>query len=356
MDRRTKRTVEIKAESLLHSPEMFLLGVDLENRAALFLRLTPDAYKETPFLDDRAIRHAECVYLISLDELFELCGDLTQRRPLRYIFHTGLCCSTLLARCVEMMAGCLVLKEPFVLHQLSAYRLAHDGGDERARGWAGLLALAAVFLSRAYRPSDAVIVKADCNFIIDSLLELRDDNAALLLYPEMPAFILSVLKEPPRAGWARRRLEDSFRVHSALGDRFGLVARLRPELDALGAAEAAGCFWLSHVCLYREILESRRRSQVMALEARRFLECPHQTLAQLASFFGLKTSEGEVGRIVGSGVMQHHSKKRGERFDAEALSRELRALRESYGGEFRRGLDYVARLRGELGLAEGLAG
>lgn len=356
MPERTKKIVEIAAESLLGSPEMFLLGIDLKNRAAIFLQLTPEAYKQSLFLDDRAIQHASRVYLVNLDELLELCGDLSRsRRPLRYIFHTGFSCSTLLARCMEMIAGCLVVKEPLVLHQISAYRIAHDQGDERAREWPYLLELATVFLSRTYQPSDVVVIKADCNLIADSLLKLSDDNVALLLHPDLPAFILSVLKEPARASWARTRLESSVRIHSALGDRFGLSKRLRLDFGALSDAEAAGCFWLSQVCLYHEFLEKPRRSRVMSLEARRFLDEPQETLSQLASFFRLEAFEDEIRRIVDSGIMQRHSKRAGERFDADSLSRELQALSTSFRDELRRGVDFVARVRDDLGLPERLA-
>lgn len=355
--RNNHKTAELDVEDLFSDPNMFLLGVDLEKRTAIFLPLTRTGYREISFLDDRAIRHdARCLQL-DLDDLFELCSDRSDllKSP-QYIFHTGFSCSTLLARCLDAIEGCFLIKEPFILHQISEYRLQFQKGNRAFREWKHLLGLATRFLSRTFLPSDRVLIKADCNFILDSLLESNKGASVLFWYPALSTFVLSILKEEPRREWVRTRLERSALIHRSQGDRFSFAEYIGRRAHQLTDTQAAACFWLSQICIYHESLRRFRQCRIKILRSDQFIDNTSDTLLALARHFDLKASEADVKRIIQSDVMQYHAKNLLRRFNFGSFSAELRTLAETYRDELANGIHFIETVVSDLEIAQTIGG
>ena len=77
----------------------------------------------------------------------------------RFIFHFGFCGSTLLGRLLDRPGGVLVLREPRILTDLSAYRSGLDQiGDDDAGVGEALIVICRL-LSRRWTVSEAVVIK-----------------------------------------------------------------------------------------------------------------------------------------------------------------------------------------------------
>jgi hypothetical protein len=345
---------ELVAEEVLLNPDFFLLAIDLERRTAMFLRFTRQSYRALAFLDDRAIPNSNSIYLVDLEELLELyrAHSVSLKAP-KFVFHPGFSCSTLLARCLDMIDGCFVLKEPFVLHQIAAYRNAAERGDVLAQGWDKILELAIFFLSRTYRPSDRAVIKSDCHLLMDCLGQ-SDGALAVWLFPSLSRFILAVLKVPVRRAWARSRLSDSILLHRRLGDRFGLLNILRVKETALTDAECAASFWLLQMCLFAENF-GRCESKAILISSEEFLDHPLEAISLISSHFGLRAEKVEIAKIMDGDAMRFHSKNTTKRFDRDSLNAQFEYLSQVYRDELRGALESMQVILDGLILTKPLA-
>lgn len=346
-----RKPIKMLGDDAISDPNLFLLAIDIEKRAALFVELTRADHKSIAFLDARSLPYARRVYLVDLDELIELISTRPAHLQAPYfIFHTGYSCSTLFARSLERIRGCVVLKEPLVLHQIATYRIDHEKGKKYAEKWETALGLALHFLSRRRQQSDQVIVKADINFLIDAILNSHASKA-LWLYPSASAFILAVLKDKPRRAWARSRLWDSTLIHKRQDDRFGFADNFGPRTQKLNDAEVAGAFWLSQMLLFSNAQVQNPKATCKTLRSEQFLRHPSRTLSSISSYFHLASSDTDISRITSGNIMQRHSKEVSVRFNYQALTVETQQLAQRYGNELQAGLRLIERLLEKLSLS-----
>src|SRR5690242_9997556 len=94
------------------SPEWFPVSIDPRARRMRFVRMSPETYRASVFLDART-HHLGEIRTAGMDELLR--GRPRGPSRVHYIFHTAFCCSTLLARHLEALPRVLVLKEPGIL-------------------------------------------------------------------------------------------------------------------------------------------------------------------------------------------------------------------------------------------------
>jgi hypothetical protein len=98
--------------------------------------------------------------------------------PLHFIFHTSFCCSTLLAKALEVPGVSEILMEPNVLVDIAERPIQEDpeGNAE--------LRLALRLLERPLEPGEKLIIKPSnfANRLLETVLALRTKSRAVLLY------------------------------------------------------------------------------------------------------------------------------------------------------------------------------
>src|SRR5215471_9372434 len=109
-----------RLQDLFTSPDLYPLILDVERNALTFLRMSPESYRDSVFLDLRAQPAEAGKYTIRVDDLL-LAAARSSPVPKRvhYILNSAYCCSTLLARYFELLPTCFVLKEPPLLAQVA---------------------------------------------------------------------------------------------------------------------------------------------------------------------------------------------------------------------------------------------
>src|SRR4029077_2368313 len=132
------------------SPELYPIGINRLRHLVSFVRMSPDRYRNTSFLDPGATSLAPSVYTFNLDDLLLYGLHVPNHAaPVHYVFHTAYCCSTLLARYLDLIPPCFVLREPGVLAQIAMLRPRRNAelnsvptGAATADEWQDLMNLA----------------------------------------------------------------------------------------------------------------------------------------------------------------------------------------------------------------------
>lgn len=165
--------------------------------------MSRESFKRSTFVDRNAIS-GETIVSVDIPKLLRRQAE----SPMHFILHGAFCGSTLLARYLEELPHCLVLKEPAVLAQLSGLR-----NNTFAAGvpdsWNDWFRVALVLLARGYPMDDAVIVKAPdlCSWMGDLLLDHNASTKVVFLLARLKVFLLHVFKEKWQRQWLRGHVQ-----------------------------------------------------------------------------------------------------------------------------------------------------
>ncbi|MGH9350652.1 MAG: hypothetical protein ACRD2G_00550, partial [Terriglobia bacterium] len=113
----------VNLDFVLASCRYYPVKIDLCRRLIWFAEIDREMYQRAGFLVPKQAKMSEERYGFNLDDV--LLYDLSLPiggAPSHYVFITAFCCSTLLARLLDRVPGCLVLKEPGILGQLGMLR------------------------------------------------------------------------------------------------------------------------------------------------------------------------------------------------------------------------------------------
>jgi hypothetical protein len=292
-------TDAIGATELFGRPDLFLHRLDLATGELELWPATRDDYRRSAFLDERMASSSRIGYTLPLAAVLGL-GDalpLPQGR-LRYVFHGAFCCSTLVARALELPGTSFALKEPAVY--LTLAELRRRGGPP-GPSWSAVLDVVQAFVGRCWEPHERVVVKPSdsCNNLILPLLEREPVARALLLSSSLSEFLLSVLKSPGRRAWTHERLAAA--VHDAR--ELGVLGTVEPA--ALDDAARAAYLWLVQQHVFLHAVRRLGPTRVRTLDCAVLLADPGAAMSRLAGFFELELSQAQLGAAVAECFTAH---------------------------------------------------
>jgi hypothetical protein len=334
----------------MSSPELYPVGIDRRRHTISFVPMSKDRYRNA-FLDPRTTRMGPSVYTFNLDDLL-LFGLHARNRaaPVHYVFHTAFCCSTLLARYLDLIPPCFVLREPSVLAQVAMLR-PHDArgldgkvGSMATDEWQALMDLTVRLLTRTYKPQDVVAIKVNdlCNSVGDVLLTMDTRSRVIFLYVSLRSFVLSVLKRQSRRVWLRTRIRDTERVAKF----FPALANV--DATRLRDAEAAAYLWLLNSALYHDLRTGEHSERVMALDGQRLAENPDTAVSEVAAFFRLTLPQRELDELLNHPSVGRYSKDLSLEYDSESRQRDLAQAQARFGTEADKGMEWARGIRENL--------
>jgi hypothetical protein len=225
--------------------------------------------------------------------------------PIHFIFHSAYCCSTMLARAMDLPGHAMGLKEPVILNDLVGWR--HRGAE--GRQVAMVLDHSLRLLARPYAPGECVIVKPSnlVNPMIPALLAMRPQARALLLFAPLDEFLASIAR---KGMWGRLWVRD-------------LLAKFLPEgIIDLGLAgddylrltdlQAAAVGWLAQHALFAKVAAQFGAERIATLDSRRLTADPQPVFAAVAAHFGLGLSPQELQAVVNGPAFTSDSKTRAQ--------------------------------------------
>jgi hypothetical protein len=261
--------------------------------------------------------------------------------PMHFIFHTSFCCSTLLAKALDVPGVSAALKEPDVLINLANRLIRSDDASNRQR-----LELVLRLLERPPAPGETVVVKPTnfANRLVEPIMTLRPESRAILLYSDVETFIRSLLK---RGMWGRitaRKLFNQLAGWSPLVSSYS-VADILEYTDV----QIAALSWLAQIHHFDAMARVFGPDRIMVLDSAALLADPAAALKKARALFELNLSDADVERIAAGPVFSKHSKFSERDYSAEAREQDHKAVNEAHADELSMVLQWIKAVAAHLG-------
>lgn len=282
-----------------------------------FVRLTREEHRAVTFITDEYIP-PEAPRLVLRRS--DVAGAAAAPAPIHFIFHSAYCCSTVLARAVDIESVSMGLKEPLILNDMVGWR--RRGGEPGAL--AAVLDDVLNLLARPFSDGEKVVVKPSniLNGIAPAMLAMRPRAKAILLYAPLPDFLRSIAR---KGLWGRRWVRELF------------VGQLRDNMVDLGLGEqnyldltdlqVAAAGWLAQQDAFARLVERFGPSRVRTLDSATLMARPEGAMERLSDLFGLGLDRQAVERVVAGPAFTSHSKSNAGFSAADRLAEQRDAAR-----------------------------
>ena len=256
------------AASVLGDPEWLPSRWDRQANTLQFVHLSRADHDGVTFLGEEYLAKLQPPSL-TLD-LAEIAAAKPPAAPSpHYIFHSAFCCSTLLARALDLPGTSMALKEPQILNTVTEAARAKALSREVLQLFAGLLA-------RPFGAGERVIIKPSnvVNLLATGLLEIDAGSKAIFLYAPLRRFLRSVADKGLFGRVWARTVFKTLRVDTGLN--FGYSSEDLLDLTDLQVAALA---WLMHHAQAAALIE-RLPGRVRTLDSETFLARRSDTLGR----------------------------------------------------------------------------
>ena len=291
-------------------------AVDPGAELARLVEMTPEAYREASFLDDRMFQQPRNSHLLGWKAVVEAMPPAA-RTDARWIFHIGHVGSTLVARLLGELDGVLSVREPRALRDLTFFPR-----EVRTR----YIPVVRALLSRTFAPGEFALVKAT-SMVSEIAGELVPAGGrALFMYADPGAYIAGILagenSRKELAGMAETRAK-------RLAGRGLHFDPPRHESDLAASA------WACEITALESAANAMQDLHVIWADFDLMLDDMEAALADAVRLFGFTGSNERFREIVSGPLMRRYSKALEYEY-SPSLRRELLA---ETSGHFRRDID-----------------
>ncbi|MBS0213689.1 MAG: hypothetical protein JSR26_11010 [Proteobacteria bacterium] len=191
------------------------------------------------------------------------------------LFHTAFCCSTLLARSLQLPPRLVALREPLALSRLATVALKRPSPQIE-----GPLRAALELLARPSTAGGSVLIKPtnQANNLLCRMLEMTRGRA-ILLYSSLPEFVISCCKKLPEADrrirWMAQHLIKDTRLQAALQI---------PWDHHFHFIEACVLTWYAQIERYTDALAADACDRLRSLDMQALLYEPQAAVAAAANW------------------------------------------------------------------------
>jgi hypothetical protein len=292
-------------QSAISDPQWLPSHWDRDAATFDFVRLPRERHGDFTFLADEYLGPAHLP--TAKESISELHRETPTEQPAAsFIFHSAFCCSTLIARALDVPGAAMALKEPQILNELAE--------AARSKALTGeVFGLAIKLLSRPFAPGERLVIKPSnvVNVLALALMNANAGSRAIFLYAPLSRFLGSVAG---KGLWGRRWARRLFiQLLGDTGLRFGFAEAEQFELSDLQIAALA---WLMHHSQGAALIRQFPR-RVRTLDSEEFLAKRSETLQALAVHFQFQLGSEQAEQIAAGPVFATHSKELGRKFDPE---------------------------------------
>ena len=233
--------------SIAHDGTWFAHRYDPEYDAVHFVRMQREMHRQATFVTDEYLPADLPSLVIPRQAVFDVTPET---KPAHFIFHSAFCCSTVLARALDIPGVAMGLKEPPIYNDIVGWR--HRGGGPPARV-AQVLDQVTTLLARPIGTAEISIIKPSnlVNSLARGLLTMRKATNAVLLYAPLETYLRSIeKKEMTGRLWVRDLLVKLLKE--------GLVDLGFETVDYLGQTDlqVAAVGWLAQQALFGQLAEA----------------------------------------------------------------------------------------------------
>ncbi len=326
--------------NITSSPELYLKFVSIDLEMAYFVKMEgPQDYRKL-YLSKPTIK-------VSLERLLSLFESVTvpHINPIKFIFMTDYCCSTLLINLMSELRGCFTLSEPTIFASLSRAKRALDATHSKEsdlKKWQRVLELAMHLISRSYSPPETVIVKEwpVASYIIGNILGCGFRSSAIFMYSDLRSYLISVLKKEIRRKLMRFRVKDVF---SEL-NRYPALKIC--DVQTLRDPQLAVLHWLITLQNISAAQNEAPNAPIRSLNCEVLISQPEATLWAVARHFGLSPDGAEIRSVINGPVYNTYSKENDptllkKKYNWELRDRDMKKTFRVHRAEIEAGLKWA---------------
>jgi hypothetical protein len=314
--------------------------LDLRGDRVMFRHVPRAMHSAGPFLTDELIGdqpEAIC------DRASAVSAARAQAAPVRFLFHSAFCGSTVLARALDLPGHAMALSEPTLLNDITGFRRR---GEVQGAEMARLLDDALLLLARRWEPGERVVIKPSniLAALMPPMMALRPEAQAVLLFAPLHDFLLSVAR---KGLWCRlwvRELLEGYLREGLVDLGFGANDYFRQS-----DLQVAAVGWLAQHRLFAA-LAAQFPDRVVTLDSSRLMAAPAVTLAALAGRGFLPPSASGTPALADPPAFQRHSKS-GSDFTPAARAAELEIAKTAYGDEIAKVEEWALVVAANAGIA-----
>lgn len=330
-------THSILAKPMPLGPEWLAHRYDETTDRIRFVDYDRAARAAVPFLIDEYLPARDFTALPRQDT-----QALGQSAPVHFIFHSGFCCSTLLAASLDLPGLASAFSEPAILNDIVGWRLR--GASPDAVGT--VLTDALRLLGRPFAGDQASVIKPSnvVNGLGAAMLAIQPAARAVVMHAPLPDFLVSIAKKGLDGRRWVRELFVKLRAENRV-QHLGFT-----DLDFLGQTDLqiAAIAWLAQQNLFSDLI-ARNGGRVRSLDSGAFMRGPETAVRQAAEHFGLDLSAAQLSQIA-AGALARDSKT-GRRFTAADRQAEYDRMHAIYGDEIDKVAIWTTRVAESLGLS-----
>lgn len=323
---------DISADDLCRNPAWHLYDLDLQRGELHFLEVTADTFRVSAFLDKRIAYTGERLHGFPLETVAAALREhAVPTAHTGFLFHSSFCCSSLLARSLQVEGRTLVLREPWVLRRLGDLK---HGLATRDQAWypqgPQFLDLALHLLSKTWVPGERVVLKPThvANNLAADMLKLRPQANGLLLYSSLESFLISNLKKNDDTKAKTGAMLELFVQDTDYARRVPGVGS--SSLDYL---QSQAVIWHAQMLLFRELLASEAGSRLHSLDSAVLLKRPVDAISAAAGLIGTPLTPAEAAAVVSGPVWSTHAKDPFSSYDSARRDAENQDIAQRHADE-----------------------
>lgn len=298
-----------------------------------FVNLPRASHRSITFLEEKSF--APGIRRVRLP--FDAVAAAVEKRDFvapRFIVHSSMAASTLLARVFDAPGVSMSLAEPIILNELAALHLR--GRDVRRE-----LAIIIRLLSRPFAPGEGVVIKPGntANLLMPLIAADTPGMAAVCIEAPVRDFLRSIAKKGIEGRIVYRRL------YAFLNRAISIPTGFTPEdvWEQTDLQIAAMTWLLQHA----QMTQMLKGAQFRSVDSATFLAGKLETVTALADHFRL---ELDAKAVMSSGVFEAHAKELGRSFNAAQREAEYREVDVAYGDEISKVAFWIEKVAEHVGL------
>ena len=236
----------------------------------------------------------------------------THKPRINFIWHTGFCCSTLIARLLDVPGRNLSIKEPGVLLLLADVKRQNAMGPGR-RYSPRFAELLFHLLGRPFGPGERIAIKPtnSCNNVLRDAISLTEGKH-LFLYSDCRSFLISIAKKSEYGRQYARRLYGRIVNDGNVQARWPIA-----DVFEMTDLQIASILWHMQIAEFQRSLPTAAPGRVKSLDCDAFLADPLQTLVKIDEFLELGIGRDCLADRIESPTFSLHSKDRRMAYDSE---------------------------------------
>lgn len=331
----------MQTETLIRDPEWMPYLYEAKADNLVFAHLPRDVQRQATFLDYRFVNERPRIGQVGIDTLpTQLVRE--HAKPIHFIFHTAFCCSTLLARALDLPGASMGLKEPLVLGSFAdAIGQLHTANARHALG------VTLDLLSRPLADGEVQIAKASnlANPLIPHLLEIRPEAKAIVMYSTLETYLRSMAE---KATMGRDFNRDALKRFYPIMRWPGLTADKLADLSDL---ETAALVWLLQMRFLDDVARRHGPARIRTLRDSTLLTRSAQVMTRTGDFFDIAGAGTSTwNEVASSTVFREHSKRPARPYSSASRLADLKAAGDTRANEIAAVTEWAEDIAAQNGL------